>query len=142
MRMDIQDLIRSNNVCVLATVSEREPHCSLMSYAADIDCREIYMITQRESKKFHNLEGNQSVSLLIDTRQADTKNHIKALTVTGTFQSSFDEKKLSNIKTSLLNINPDLKEFIDDPASAIIIVQVKAVQLLDGIKESYFEIVT
>jgi hypothetical protein len=38
--------------------------------------------------------------------------------------------------------NPNLKEFVDDPASEIIVVQVNAVQLLDGIKDSYFEIVT
>ena len=142
MRKDIRDLIKLNNVCVLATVSEGKPHCSLMSYAADIDSREIYMITQRETKKYRNLEGNQSVSLLIDTRQTDSKNQIKALTITGTFQSSIDENKKSNIKISLLKINPNLKEFIDDPSSEIIIVQVKAVQLLDDIKESYFEIVT
>ena len=100
------------------------------------------MITQRETKKYRNLEGNQSVSLLIDTRQADCKNRIKALTISGTFHSSSDEKKLSDIKTSLLNINPDLKELISEPAAEIIIVKINGVQLLDGITESYFEIVT
>lgn len=142
MRTDIRDLIQSNNFCVLATVSEGKPHCSLMSYIADTDSREIYMITQRETKKYRNLAENPSVSLLIDTRQTDSKNQTKALTITGTFQSSIDENKKSNIRTSLLKINPDLKYFIDDPSVEIIVVQVKAVQLLDGIKDSYFEIVT
>ena len=83
MRTDIRDLIQSNNVCVLATVSGGEPHCSLMTYATDTDSREIYMITQRETKKYRNLKGNPSVSLLIDTRQTDSKSRTKALTITG-----------------------------------------------------------
>jgi nitroimidazol reductase NimA-like FMN-containing flavoprotein (pyridoxamine 5'-phosphate oxidase superfamily) len=142
MRKDIRDLIQSNHVCVLATVSDGKPHCSLMTYIADTDSREIYMITQRETKKYRNLEGNPSVSLLIDTRQTDSKSQTKALTITGIFQGSIDENIKSNIRTGLLKINPDLKELIDDPAVEVIVVQVKAVQLLDGIKDSYFEIVT
>jgi nitroimidazol reductase NimA-like FMN-containing flavoprotein (pyridoxamine 5'-phosphate oxidase superfamily) len=141
MRKDIKDLIQSNSVCVLATVSEGNPHCCLMSYSTDIDSREIYMITQRETKKYRNLKENPSVSILIDTRQTDSKSRTKALTITGTFQNSVDENKKSIILASLLDKNPNLKEFIDDPAAEIIVVQVKAVQLLDGIKESYFEIV-
>ncbi len=142
MRTDIRDLIQSNNVCVLATVSEGEPHCSLMTYATNNDSHEIYMITQRETKKYRNLKGNPSVSLLIDTRKTDNKNRTKALTITGTFQSSVDENKKSIILASLLEKNSNLKEFIDDPATEIIVVQVRAVQLLDGIKDSYFELVT
>jgi nitroimidazol reductase NimA-like FMN-containing flavoprotein (pyridoxamine 5'-phosphate oxidase superfamily) len=142
MRADIRDLIQLNNVCVLATVSEGDPHCSLMSYVTNIDSHEIYMITPRETKKYRNLKDNPSVSLLIDTRQTDSKNRTKALTITGTVQSSVDENKKSIIRAHLLEKNPNLKEFIDDPAAEIIVVQVKAVQLLDGIKDSYFEIVT
>jgi uncharacterized pyridoxamine 5'-phosphate oxidase family protein len=112
-----------------------------MTYIADTAGREIYMLTQRETKKYRNLAENPSVSLLIDTRQTDSQSHTKALTITGVFQGSIDEKKKSNIKADLLKKNPDLKALVDDPAFEIIVVQVKAVQLLDGIKDSYFEIV-
>jgi len=142
MRNDISDLIQSNNVCVLATVSEGKPHCSLMSYSTNNDSNEIYMITQRESKKYRNLKENPSVSLLINSRQIDSKTQTTALTITGTVQSCVDENKKSIILASLLDKNSNLKEFIDDPASEIIVVQVKALQLLNGIKDSYFEIVT
>lgn len=142
MRKDISDLIQSNHVCVLATVSDGKPHCSLMSYVADTDSREIYMLTQRDTKKYRNLAENPAVSLLIDTRRSDSKSQTKALTITGIFQGSIDENKKLNIRADLLRINPDLKAFVDDPSIEIIVVQVKAVQLLDGIKDSYFEIVT
>jgi len=113
-----------------------------MSYSTNNDSNEIYMITQRESKKYRNLKENPSVSLLIDSRQIDSKTRTKALTITGTVQSCVDENKKSIILASLLDKNSNLKEFIDDPASEIIVVQVKAFQLLNGIKDSYFEIVT
>jgi nitroimidazol reductase NimA-like FMN-containing flavoprotein (pyridoxamine 5'-phosphate oxidase superfamily) len=142
MRDDIQKLIQKNDVCVLATVSEGEPHCSLMSYAAAHDCREIYMITQKETKKYRNLTGNPSVSLLIDTRRTDSKNRTKALTITGTFLGNIDERRKPAIRARLLEQHPNLKEFIDNPTAEIIVVQVKALQLLDGITDAYFEIVT
>ena len=61
-------LVRNKDVCVLATVTKNVPHCSLMSYVADRDCREIYMMTKRGTKKYRNLSANRTVSLLIDTR--------------------------------------------------------------------------
>jgi general stress protein 26 len=113
-----------------------------MSYVADTDSREIYMLTQRETKKYRNLAENPAVSLLIDTRRSDSKSQTKALTITGIFQGCIDENKKKNIRADLLTINPDLKAFVDDPSIEIIVIQVKAVQLLDGIKDSYFEIIT
>jgi nitroimidazol reductase NimA-like FMN-containing flavoprotein (pyridoxamine 5'-phosphate oxidase superfamily) len=61
-------LVKRKDICVLATVSENNPHCSLMAYVTDNDCREIYMVTNRQSTKFRNLSANPLVSLLIDTR--------------------------------------------------------------------------
>ena len=55
MRPDIRELIQSGKTCVLATVSEGQPHCSLMSYAADENGREIYMATLSNTKKYKNL---------------------------------------------------------------------------------------
>jgi nitroimidazol reductase NimA-like FMN-containing flavoprotein (pyridoxamine 5'-phosphate oxidase superfamily) len=142
MRGDIKKLIQENHVCVLATVSEGEPHCSLMSYAADEDCREIYMATHKDTKKYRNLAANPSVSLLIDSRETggkDKKAKTKALTVTGTFQDGMDEQRRTAVRKALLERHPDLNEFFTDPAAEIIVVKVKALQLLDGITDAYFE---
>jgi nitroimidazol reductase NimA-like FMN-containing flavoprotein (pyridoxamine 5'-phosphate oxidase superfamily) len=61
VREDIRELMKAGRACVLATVSGKEPHCSLMSYATDDDCREIYMATRRDTKKYRNLAANPSV---------------------------------------------------------------------------------
>ena len=67
-------VVREKDICVLATVSGDKPHCSLMAYAADDDCREIYMVTHRKTNKYKNLKENPAVSLLIDTREERCSN--------------------------------------------------------------------
>jgi general stress protein 26 len=64
-------IVRGNDLCVLATVSEGRPHCSLMSYISDEEGREIYMISHKQTKKYLNLMENPAISLLIDTREKE-----------------------------------------------------------------------
>ena len=142
MRKDIQELIQANKICVLATVSEGEPHCSLMSYATDDDCYEIYMATHKKTKKYRNLATNPSVSLLVDSRQnagTSPSAQTKALTISGTFQRNIDEKKMATARARLFEKHAELKNIFNDLDTEIIVVQIKAVQLLDGITDAYFE---
>ena len=142
MRDDIKKLIQENHVCVMATAAKDDPHCSLMSYAADDDCREIYMATHRDTKKYRNLKANPSVSLLIDTRQAggkEAKSRTKALTVSGIYQQHSDDKRRKVGRDALLKRHPDLKDFLINPAAEVIVIRVTALQLLDGIMDAYFE---
>lgn len=143
MRKDIRELIEANNICVLATVSEGEPHCSLMSYATDDDCREIYMATHKETKKYRNLITNPSVSLLIDSRQAaggkGPKRQTKALTIAGMFQRNIDKNTLPSVRARLFEKHPELINVFNDPDTEIIVVKISTVQLLDGITDAYFE---
>ena len=142
MHQKIKELIGSNDVCVLATVAGAAPHCSLMSYAAAEDGREIYMITHKNTKKFKNMEGNPGVSLLIDSREMDrgeNRYRAKALTVTGTYENVKDEPKNGEIRRRLLERHPHLKNFIEDPQAQLILVRVKAFQLLEGVSDAYYE---
>lgn len=141
MRQEIKDLIQANDVCVLATVSGRNPHCSLMSYAASDDCRELYMVTQASTKKYRNLKENPSVSLLVDSRQAAPRGRAKALTVTGTFAGVKDEVRREELRRRLLARHPHLKDFMDQPDAELMVVKVAAFQLLDGLTDAYYETV-
>jgi nitroimidazol reductase NimA-like FMN-containing flavoprotein (pyridoxamine 5'-phosphate oxidase superfamily) len=141
MRQEIRDLIQANDVCVLATVSGCDPHCSLMSYAASDDCRELYMVTQASTKKYRNLKENPSVSLLVDSRQTGPRGRAKALTVTGTFARVEDEGRKEEIRGRLLARHPHLKDFMDQPDAELMIVKVAALQLLDGLTDAYYETV-
>jgi nitroimidazol reductase NimA-like FMN-containing flavoprotein (pyridoxamine 5'-phosphate oxidase superfamily) len=138
----IKELIQHKDTCVLATVSGAEPHCSLMSYITDEDCRKIYMISLRGSKKYANMMNNASVSLLIDTRDDDIgrkRENIKALTVKGTFQTIGDEAKTHEIFEKLLERHPNLKDFVGSTELEVFQVNTKSVQLLEGVSNAYFE---
>jgi len=142
MLKKMKKLVREKDVCVLATVMDNVPHCSLMSYVPDRNCREIYMMTQKGTKKFRNLAANRTVSLLIDTREEDCgadRARIKALTVSGVFKTIGDKAKKKLVRQKLLKKHPQLKPFAEDPDTEIFAVKVKTFQLLDGVMDSYFE---
>ncbi len=131
-------LVREKDTCVLATVSEGSPHCSLMSYVTDPECRELYMVTHRQTKKYRNLMENSSVSLLIDTRETPGKGEIKALTVSGVVQKIEDKAKMDLIRKALLARHPGLRVFLEDPGAEIFAVRVKSFQLLEGIQDAAY----
>ena len=135
-------LVKRKDICVLATVSENNPHCSLMAYVTDNDCREIYMVTNRQSTKFRNLSANPSVSLLIDTREEHTgmqRPDAQALTVSGVYQEIQDETKKTRIRSKLLEKHPHIKNLMDMPDAEIFCVKVTSFLLLDGVLEAHFE---
>jgi len=142
MRSDILKIITENKVCALATVSDGVPHCSLMSYTTNDDCREFYMATLEDTKKYRNLVANPRVSLLIDTRDSEAKGRTRALTVTGIFRNAGNEAKAAEIREALIRKHPELKEFFNNAAAKVIIVKATALQLLDGVTDAYFESVT
>jgi len=141
MLKKMKKIVKDKDVCVLATVMDNVPHCSLMSYAPDRDCREIYMMTRKGTKKFRNLAANRTVSLLIDTREEDCgadRARIKALTVSGVFSPIGDKAKRKLVRQKLLKRHPQLKPFAQDADTEVFAVKVKSFQLLDGVKDSYF----
>ena len=135
-------LAKGNDLCVLATVSEGKPHCSLMSYISDEEVHEIYLVSHKKTKKYANLMGNPTVSLLIDTREEEKgqrRIYIKALTVSGEFQTINDPVKKGLIREKFLKRHPHLIDFLDDPDAEIFSIRTKSFQLLDGVKDAFFE---
>jgi len=140
----MKDIVKANDLCVLATVSEGKPHCSLMSYLSDEDGHEVYLISHKQTKKYFNLMENPTVSLLIDTREEEKgqrRIYIKALTVSGEFQTIKDLKKKDLIRAKFLENYPHLTDFLKDPGAEIFSIKIKSFQLLDGIKDAFFETV-
>ena len=137
----IRGLVRSRDICVLATASGERPHCSLMAYVADDDCREIYMVTGRNTTKFRNLSANPEVSILIDTREehpSGNRQYAQALTVDGTFEPVGSKDKKSRIAGRFREKHPHLKTIMAEPDAEILCVRVKSFLLLDGVSTSHF----
>jgi len=141
MLQEMTSLMRTHDTCVLATSHEGRPHCSLMAYAVDEGCEEIYMVTHRTTRKYRNLMANPHVSLLIDTREEDTgdrRPQRKALTVTGAFCLIEDEDKRLLAREGLLKRHPYMATFLDHPEAEIFSVKVTAFLLLEGPADAYF----
>lgn len=143
MLEEIKRLIKARDICVLATVSDGgTPHCSLMNYITDEDCKEIYMATQKTTKKYKNLTENNSVSLLVDTREDHTgtrRTDLKAITITGMFQEIKDDEKKASVKLKFLERHPYMNEIIDKKDSEIFCINVTAFLFLDGLTDAHFE---
>ena len=140
----MKELVKANDLCVLATVSEGRPHCSLMSYISDEDGHEIFLISHKTTKKYVNLMENPKVSLLIDTREeekGERRIHIKALTVSGEFQTINDSVKKGLIRERFLKRHSHLIDLLNDPDAEIFSIKVKSFQLLDGLKDAFFQII-
>ncbi|MFW6148185.1 MAG: pyridoxamine 5'-phosphate oxidase family protein [Thermodesulfobacteriota bacterium] len=142
MLNEIKALVKKKDMCVLATVSGGNPHCSLMAYATDEECREIYMVTEKGTKKYQNLAANPSVSLLIDTREELTASRpvqARALTVDGLYQKIDDEDKKRLARARFLERHPHLAGFIDQNDTELLRITVTSFLLLTGLKEAHFE---
>ena len=138
----MKDIVKGNDLCVLATVSEGKPHCSLMSYISDDEGQEIYLISQKQTKKYFNLMENPTVSLLIDTREegkGQRRIYIKALTISGEFQTINDPGKKDLLRSKFLKRHPHLTDFLNDSGAELFSIKIKSYQLLNGVKDAFFE---
>ena len=138
----IKEIVRGNDLCVLATVSGGEPHCSLMAYCANEEGHTIYLASHTETKKYANVMENPLVSLLIDTRGGGGgRPTIQALTVSGEFQAITDPAGKERARTQFVQKHPHLRAFLDEPGVEIFSIKIKSFQLLDGIQDAFFETV-
>ncbi len=130
-------LAREKSICVLATIAENKPYCSLMAYATNAECTEIYMATHRTTKKFRNLSANAAVSLLIDTRESAPRSQAQALTVEGLCTPIEDTSEIAAVRTRLLDIHPHLKQFLAHRECVLLRVEIKSFLLLRGLTEAH-----
>ena len=139
MLNEMKALAREKNSCVLATIVDTKPYCSLMAYVTNRACTEIYMVTYRQSQKFQNLIVNPAVSLMIDTRDTSPRSAARAMTVEGIFQKITDPAKEKKVRRKLLSAHPHLNEFMDHPQAEVFQVTIKSFLLLNGLTQASFE---
>ena len=139
MLEEMKALAGEKNSCVLATIVDRKPYCSLMAYVTNPACTEIYMVTHRQTQKFKNLMANPAVSLLIDTRDTSPRSATRALTVEGIFQKITDPAKEKKVRRKLLSAHPHLNEFMRHPEAEVFQIKIKSFLLLKGLTQASFE---
>jgi nitroimidazol reductase NimA-like FMN-containing flavoprotein (pyridoxamine 5'-phosphate oxidase superfamily) len=135
---EMKKLVKEKNICVLATIAGNKPYCSLMAYATNEDCTEIYMATHRSTQKFRNLTENPAVSLMIDTREARPRSQARALTVNGLCALIADGPKKEQVQSKLTTDHPHLRDFVNHPENEILWVRIQSFLLLQGLSEAHY----
>lgn len=135
-----QVMLVDNNLCVLATCSENKPNSSLMQYTCNKDASEMYMLTLKGSTKHENILRNPQVSLLVDTRNDSMGNRegIRALTIYGKASITEEAALREVLIAQLVEKNPSLAVFAENPEVCLISVRIEGFLLLDGLVESSY----
>ena len=137
---DMKALAREKKSCVLATIGDSKPYCSLMAYVSNMACTEIYMVTHRQTQKFQNLVANPAVSLMIDTRDSTPGPAAKAMTVEGIFKKITDPAKEQKVRRKLLSAHPHLSDFMGHAEAEVFQIKIISFLLLNGLTEASFEV--
>jgi len=139
MLEEMKALAREKKSCVLATIADSKPYCSLMAYVTNMTCSEIYMVTHRQTQKYQNLIANPAVSLMIDTRDTSPRYAARAMTVEGVFHKITDPAKEKRVRRKLLSAHPYLNEFMGHPEAEVFQIKIKSFLLLNGLTQASFE---
>ena len=137
----ITGVIKAGHLCVLATIFGDRPYTSLMRYLAGDDCKEIYLITHKNTTKYQNILKNPRVSLLMDTRTETAISDIQALSVEGIAFTVADADKQAADRATIvdrfIHRHSDVAEFVRHPDAAVICVEVHGFLLLNGIQGAH-----
>ena len=119
----IKKVLNNQYFAVLASVEQGQPYSNLVAFAAAEDLKSLFFITNRNTRKYKNIQANNRVSLLIDNRTNQPADLSKALAIT-VIGSASTEKANNYQRSVFLAKNPNLREFISSPDNAFIVVSV------------------
>ena len=120
----LKEVIGTQYFAVLNTLGKGLPYSNLVSFAISDDLRTLVFITDRNTRKFRNIQENNNISLLIDNRtnQPSDISQAIAITIIGTAYEEKDKK--NSLKDIFLSRHPQLRQFVDNPNNAMILVAV------------------
>ncbi|MBN1161640.1 MAG: pyridoxamine 5'-phosphate oxidase family protein [Dehalococcoidales bacterium] len=120
----LRELIRTQYFAVLNTLGEGLPYSNLVSFAITDDLRLLIFVTDRNTRKFSNIRENSNISLLIDNRTNRPSDISQAIAVTVIGAAHEEEDKKNSLKDIFLARHPRLRQFVDNPNNAMILVAV------------------
>lgn len=126
LKQQVNELLASQRLAVLATRTSREPYTNLVAFAETPDLATILFATTRTTRKYANLSGNSRVALLIDNRSneaADFRNAM-AVSATGTCREVEDHERKRLLGIYLAK-HPFLRDFVTAPTCALMTIQME-----------------
>ncbi len=127
----VVDMLRQQPFGVLGTSREGHAYTSLVAFAAAADLDKIYFATTRATRKYHNLNQDNQVALLIDNRSDHSMSLYESAAVTayGT-ASEVDPDGEQQAGRAYLLKHPHLRTFLSSPSTALFCIQVGTYQLV------------
>ena len=125
LKNDILKLLKKEKLAVLATKGVPYPYTTLVGFSFTKDLNLVLFATMRGTRKYSNIVSNPHVSLLIDTRKnyIDDFEDAVALTILGKAAEIKRSDKNRHMKMYLKRF-PHLKNFMDDPETALVGIRV------------------
>jgi len=120
----LRRILTSQRFAVLCSINDRQPYSNLIAFAVSDDLKYLVFITNRNTRKYRNIIGNNQVSLLIDNRTNQTTdvNTATAITVLGSAIEMADKnQRFISIYQAK---HADLNSFINEPENVLIIIAV------------------
>jgi len=131
----IEQALYSNQLAVLATVSDDQPHASLVAITPFKGLRQLIFATYRNTRKFRNLTANGKVAVLIEGKNEE-KSGIQdgfVITAYGVAKELNMQVNDDALQAHLLKY-PELLSFTSEPDCALVLINVENYQVVQGIE--------
>ncbi|MCF8380219.1 MAG: pyridoxamine 5'-phosphate oxidase family protein [Bacteroidales bacterium] len=132
----VEEALRTNELGVLATEGDGQPHASLITVTPMDDCLHLIFATYRSTRKYKNLINNGKVSILFENRSIKSLSqpYITVVTAFG-YAKEVDISASDLVRNAHVFRHPELESFLLEPDCAIFVVKVNAYQMVRGIDD-------
>ena len=120
----INKIVNTQYFAVLNSVGKGQPYSNLVSFAITDDLKSLVFITDRNTRKYRNIKGNNHLSLLIDNRTNQPSDITRAIAITVIGTAREEVTSRDSYQVIFLARHPHLKQFVDNPNTALILVTV------------------
>lgn len=125
MEQEVQKLLESQGLGVLATSGPHGAHASLVAFAASRDLGSLILATPMTTRKYANLEHDPMVALLVDNRSNQRSDCHAALAATGYGRAGAVQGQQRRAWLELyLEKHPHLVDFVQAPSCALVVISV------------------
>jgi len=138
--MELRDTIRGvlerNRLAVLSTQLEGQPHASLMAFTPTGGIRFLAFATYRDTLKYESLLKDGRVAILIEDRSGDATHPDRSLVLTALGEvGEMTEEERQALTLKHLARHPGHSEFLGSPDCELVLVVIKAYQIVGGIDD-------
>jgi len=132
----IERVLDSQRVGVLATQYKQAPHQSLIAYISSEDLREIFFVTPLYTRKVAAIEEDPRVALLVDNRQNVESDFDACVAVTAKgIAEPLPEQQRRSVEARYLDRHPYLEEFVTSPSCGYYRIRVQSYTLVSRFQQ-------